>query len=68
MVIAADAADAAGDEVRVARIFALHEDAVAAEDGGRAMALGHLPVFKIDLGKDSQAAHDPGNRVPVHFH
>ena len=68
VVVAADAADAAGDEVGVARILALHEDAVAAEDRRGAVALGHLPVVEVDLGEDAQAAHDPGDRVPVHLH
>ena len=67
VIVAADAADAAGDEVGVARILALHENAVAAEDRRGAVALGHLPVFKVDLGEDSQAAHDPGDRIPVHL-
>ena len=68
MIVAADAADAAGDEVGVARIFALHEDAVAAEDGGSAVALGDLALAEVDLGEDAEAAHDPGNRVPIHLH
>ena len=42
VVVAADAADAAGDEVGVARVLALHEDAVAAEDRRGAVALGDL--------------------------
>ena len=42
MVIAADAADAAGDKVSVARVFPFHENAVPTKDGGRAMALGNL--------------------------
>jgi hypothetical protein len=32
MIVTADAADTAGDKVRVSRILALHEDAVAPED------------------------------------
>ena len=68
VVVAADAADAAGDEVRVARILALHEDAVAAKDGRGAVALGDLAVLEIDLGEDAEAAHDAGDRVPVHLH
>ena len=68
MIVAADAANAAGDEVGVARIFALHEDAVAAKDRRGAVTLRHMLVLKVDLGKDAQAAHDTGDRVPVHFH
>ena len=60
VVIAADAADAAGDEVRVARVFTLHEDAVTAEDRRRAMTLRDLPVFEIDLGENPQAARRSG--------
>ncbi len=41
VVVAADAADATRDEVGVARVLALHEDAVATEDRRRAVALGH---------------------------
>ena len=68
MVVAADSADAAGDEVSIARVFALHEDAVPAKDGRGAVTLGHMLVLEVDLGKDAQAAHDSGDRVPVHFH
>ena len=67
VVVAADAADPAGDEVGVARVFALHEDAVAAEDRRGAVALGDLAVGEIDLGVDAQAADDPGDRVPGHL-
>ena len=68
VIVAADAADAAGDEVRVARVFALHENAVAAEDRRGAVALGDLAVVEIDLGENAEAAHDSGNRIPVHLH
>ena len=67
VVVAADAADTAGDEVGVARVLALHEDAVAAEDRRGAVALGDLPVGEVDLGVDAEAAHDPGDRVPGHL-
>ena len=67
VVVAADAADAAGDEVGVARVLALHEDAVAAEDRRGAVALGDLAVGEVDLGVDAQAADDPGDRVPGHL-
>ena len=67
VVVAADAADPAGDEVGVARVLALHEDAVAAEDRRGAVAFGDLPVGEVDLGVDAQAAHDPGDRIPRHF-
>ena len=67
MVIAADAADTAGDKVRIARIFALHEDAVAAEDRRGAVAFGYFALAEIDFGEDAEAANDPGNRIPVHL-
>ena len=68
VVVAADAADPAGDEVRVPRVLALHEDAVAAEDRRRAVALDDLLLLEVDLGVDAEAAHDPGDRVPGHLH
>ena len=67
VVVAADAADAAGDEMGVARVLPLHEHAVAAEDRRGAVALGHAAGGEIDLGVDSQAADDPGDRVPGHL-
>ena len=56
VVVAADAADAARDEVRVARIDPLHEDVEAAEDHRGAVALEHLLVGEVDLGVDAEAA------------
>ena len=67
VIIAADSADPAGDEMSVARILALHEYAVAAEDGGRAVTLGDFSVLEINLRENAEAAHDPGNRIPVHL-
>jgi hypothetical protein len=67
VIIAADAANAAGDEVGVARIFALHEDAVAAKDGGGAVALGHAAIFEIDLSEDAEAPDDARDGIPVHL-
>src|SRR6202012_105255 len=67
VVVAADAADAAGNEVRVARILALHEDRVAAEDRRGAMTLDHFAVLEVDLGVDAEAAYDPGDRIPGHL-
>ena len=49
VVVAADAADAARDEVGVARILAFHENAVAAEDRRGAEALGDFLFLEIDL-------------------
>ena len=67
MVVAADAADAAGDEMGVARVFALHENAVAAKDRRRAMAFDDVPIGEIDLREDPQAADDPRDRIPIHL-
>ncbi len=66
VVVTADAADAAGDEVRVARVLALHEHAVAAEQRGRALARHDLAVLEVDLRVDAEVPDDPGDRVPGH--
>ena len=67
VVVAADPADPAGDEVRVARVLALHEDRVAAEDRRRAVALGDRRSAEVDLRVDPEAADDAGDRVPRHL-
>ncbi len=67
VVVTADAADAAGDEVRVPRVLALHEDAVAAEDRRGAVALDDLLLLEVDLGVDAQAPHDARDGIPVHL-
>ena len=67
MVVPADPADPAGDEVRVARVLALHEDRVAAEDRAGAVALRDPHVPEVDLRVDAERAHDPGDRVPGHL-
>ncbi len=51
----------------VARVFALHEHAVAAKDRRRRMALGHPPGREVDLRINPQAADDPRDRVPRHL-
>ena len=68
MVVAADPADSAGNEVCVAGILVLHEDAVTPEDRGGAMALDNFPVREVNLGEDSQTPNDSGDRVPGHLH
>ena len=68
MIVAADATNAAGDKVRVSGVLPLHEDAVAAEDRGCAMAFGDSLLAEVDLGEDSETAHDPCDRVPIHLH
>src|SRR5215467_62145 len=53
VIIAADAADSARNEMSVARILTLHKDAVAAKDRRRAVTLGDLTLAEVDLGVDS---------------
>ena len=67
VVVTADAADPAGDEVRVARIDPLHEDVEPAEDHRGRVALVDLLVGEVDLGVDAEAADDPGDRIPRHL-
>jgi hypothetical protein len=67
VVIAADAADATRDKVRVARVDPLHEDVEPTEDHRRAVALEDLPVGEVDLGVDTERPDDPGNRIPRHL-
>jgi len=68
VIVAAYAADAAGNEVGVAGVFALHEDAVAAKDRGRAVTFGDFAFAEIDLGEDAEAADDPGDGIPIHLY
>ena len=65
VVVAADAADPAGDEMRVARILAPHEDAVAAKDRRGGVAFDDAAIFKIDLRVNAEAADNPGDRDPT---
>ncbi len=67
VVVTADAADAARDEVRVARVDALHEDVEAAEDHRRRVALEDFLVREVDLGVDAEAPDDAGDRIPGHL-
>ena len=67
MVIATDTADATRDEVGVPRVLALHEDAVATEDRRSAKTLNDLLLGEVDLRVDTQAAHDPSDRIPGHL-
>src|SRR5215204_1528596 len=67
MVVAADAADAARDEVGVARVLALHKHAVAAEDRRGTLALHHLAVVEVYLRVDPEVPDDTCDRVPRHL-
>ena len=67
VVVTADAADAAGDEVRVARVDPLHEDVEAAEDHRRRVALEDLLVGEVDLRVDPERPDDAGDRIPRHL-
>ena len=68
MVVTTNAADTARDEVRVAWIFALHEEAIASEDVGGAKGLCHPPVLEVDLRIDAQTANDTSHRIPRHLY
>src|SRR5262249_4082958 len=67
VIVAANPADAARNEMRVAGIFVFHEHAVAAENRGRAVTFGHLFVLEIDFREDAEAADDASDRIPAHF-
>src|SRR4029079_18404120 len=67
VIVAADATNAAGDEMGVARLLAAHEHGITAKDGRRAVAFGYAAVRKIDLRINPEAAHDPRDRVPRHL-
>ena len=67
VIVAADAANAAGDEMGITRILVLHEDAVAAKDRRCAVAFDHLLRIEIDLGVDAEAADDARDWIPRHF-
>ncbi len=68
VVVAADAADPGRDEPRVARVLALHEHRVAAEQRRGAVAFDDFPVGEVDLRVDAQVPDDPGDRIPGHVH
>src|SRR5262249_30425694 len=67
VIIAADAAHSARNEMSGPRIPGLHKTAVAAKDRWRAVTLGGLALAEVDFGIDSQTADDSSNRVPCHF-
>jgi hypothetical protein len=67
VIVAADAADPAGDEVGITRILATEEHAVATEDRRGAPALDDPASTEVDLGVNAEAADDPGDRIPRHL-
>ena len=67
VVVTTDAADPAGDEVRVARVDPFHEDVEPAEHHRGRVALVHLLIGEVDLGVDPEAADDPRDRIPRHL-
>src|ERR1700733_2239354 len=67
VIVSANTADAAGNEMGIARIFALHEYAVTAKDRRRAEALRDLFFLKVNLSENSKAADNPGDGIPVHL-
>lgn len=68
MVVTTDTADAAGDEVSVARVFALHEETIASEDVRGTIGFRYLPVLEVNLGINAQAANDACHRIPRHLY
>ncbi|HEX2270791.1 MAG TPA: hypothetical protein VHH35_14690, partial [Pyrinomonadaceae bacterium] len=56
------------NKVSITRVFASHENAVAAKYGRGAIAFDNFAIIEIDLSENSQTPDDSGNRVPVHFH
>ena len=67
VIVAANPANAAGDEMGIPRILVLHEDAIAAKDGRGAVAFGNLLLGEIDLRINAEASHNTGDWVPGHF-
>ena len=67
VVVTADAADPARDEVGVPRVDPLHEDVESAEDHRRRVALQDLLVREVDLRVDPERPDDAGDRVPRHL-
>ena len=67
VIIAANTANAAGDEMGIARIFALHENAVTAKNRRGAVTFGDLFIGEIDFRVNAETADDPGDRIPIHF-
>jgi hypothetical protein len=67
VVVTADAADAAGQEMRFTRVDALHEDVEPAEDHGGRVALQDLLVREVDLRVDPEASDDARDRIPGHL-
>ncbi len=67
MIISTDSADAAGDEVRISRIFPSHENAVATKDRRRAVTLDNFAIVEVDLGEDPQTSNNPSDGIPVHL-
>src|SRR4030095_10443086 len=50
VIVSADAADSAGNEVSVTRILTLHENAVTAKDGRSRITFGNLAIGEINFG------------------
>ena len=65
MHAAADAADAAGDEHRVARVAPLQDHLVAAEEAGDGVGLEDLARLEVDDGVERQRPGHAGDRVEI---
>jgi hypothetical protein len=68
MIVAADATNAARNEVGVSGILSLHEDAVTPKDRRSAVTLGDTACPEVDLREDSEATNYPRNRIPIHLY
>src|SRR6476660_5180767 len=67
VIVTADAADPARNEMGVARIFVLHEDAVAAENRRSAITFDYLFSVEVNFCENAETADDPSNRIPIHL-
>ena len=67
VIVPANSADSRRDEMRVARIFAFHENAVAAEDRRRRVTFGDDFLLEVDLRVNAETADDPRDGIPRHI-
>src|SRR5215469_13712248 len=68
VVIAADPADTTRNEMRIAGILVLHENAITSENRGSAVALDYLLIGEVNFREDTQASDNTRDRIPRHFH
>jgi hypothetical protein len=68
VIVAADAADSTGNKMRIARVFAPHENAVAPKNGRCAVTIDDLIAAEVYFRVNAEAADDTGDRIPSHLH